>query len=92
MTEVAEARAELGLIQRRKLGLTLANVLQTAAKLKKDGKLSDDEDVATGQIAAAMALKNPSAYAEAALDWEKILAWIEKILPIILQLISIFGG
>lgn len=92
MTEVAEARNELSFIQRRKLGLTLPNALQTIAKLKREGKLSDDEDVAVGQIAAAMALKNPSAYAEAALDWNKILQWIQDILPIILQLISIFGG
>jgi hypothetical protein len=48
--------------------------------------------VAAGQIAQELAVDNPKAFGDPSLDWDAILAFIEKLLPLILQLISIFGG
>jgi hypothetical protein len=91
--EAAEAAAgRLTLIQRRKMGLTIANCARAAAKLRKAGTLSDDADVAAAQIAAELAGENPKAFQAAGADWGAILAFIERILPIILQLIALFGA
>ena len=87
--EVAGRR--LTFAQRRKMGLTLGNCLRVARRLKQDGRLSDDEDVAAGQIAAELAGENTAAFNEAGVDWDSILAFIEKLLPLILQLLAIFG-
>jgi hypothetical protein len=78
--------------QRREMGLTLANCLRTAKKLKQAGVLSDDPDVASGQIAAELAGENPKAFADPSLDWDAILEFIEKLLPLIMPLIAIFGA
>lgn len=91
--EAAEAAAagRLTLIQRRKMGLTIVNCARVAAKLRKAGTLSEDADVAAAQIAAELAGENPKAFQAAGADWGAILAFIEKLLPLILQLIALFG-
>ena len=89
--ETVEGRG-LTIVQRRKLGLTLGNCLRSARKLRRSGELSDDPDIAAGQIAADLAGENPSAFGDPGIDFEAILAFIERLLPLIMQLISIFGG
>lgn len=90
-----EREAEAGRLtfrERRKLGLTFRNVLRTARQLNAAGELSSAEDVAAGQIAFAIAAESPKAYADPAVDWDAILAFLEGLMPIILQLIEIFNS
>lgn len=90
MTESVEARG-LTFIQRQKMGLTFGNCLRVARQLKKAGTLSEDADVAAAQIAAELAKENPKAFeSTSAVDWDAILAFIEKLIPLIMQIISMF--
>lgn len=91
MTETVEKK-QLTWRQRRDMGLTLPNCIRVAKKLKKSGKLSDDPDVASGQIAAELAGENPKAFGDPGVDWDAILAFIEALLPLILQIISMFSA
>jgi hypothetical protein len=91
MSENVEARG-LTFAQRRELGLTIPNIARTAKRLKQAGELSEDPDVAAAQIAAALAGENLQAFDDPSIDWTAILAFIEKLLPLILQIISIFSA
>ena len=88
----------IGFIERRKLGLTFGNALRVARKLHAEGALvTDDPQMAAAQVAAAMVAENPAAFqAAAGADWgtffEQLIAFFEKIMPLILKLIEIFGG
>lgn len=91
-TTLPEAR-ELKLRERIRLGLTIPNMVRKAKELRAAGTLdTENPDIAAAQIAAAIAADNPKAYAEPGIDWEGILAFIERLLPLILQLISIFSA
>lgn len=96
-----EVQGRLGVIQRRKLGLTFENALRVAKKLHQEGTLvTDDAQTATAQVAAAMVAENPETFKAAASedgrDWEQffnaLVSFLEKLMPLILQLIEIFGG
>jgi hypothetical protein len=94
MDTVTEAGSELKLSmrERRDMGLTIPAMVKAAKKLKKAGALSSDPDIAASQILNELIAANPKAFAKPGIDWEGILAFIEKLLPIILKFISIFGG
>jgi hypothetical protein len=89
MTETPEARG-LTLRQRREIGLTLRNCIRVARGLNRDDELSDDPDIAAGQIAVALAGENPQAFV--GVDWDAILEFIEKLIPLIMKIIALFGG
>ncbi len=99
MTETVEAR--LGVLERRKLGLTFRNALRIARQLHAEGTLiSDDSQAAAAQVAATMVAENPEGFKTAVADgernWEEffnsLVALLEKMMPLILQLIEIFGA
>ena len=77
--------------ERRELGLTPLNIFRTAKALKKKGLLSGNRKTAAKQIATTIRSKNERAFDKPGVDWDSILAFIEKLLPIILQLLAIFG-
>lgn len=94
----AETASRLGIIERRKLGLTFANALRIARKLHAEGTLVDDDsETAAAQVAAAMVAENPQAFKAVAgeRDWsaffDQLIAFLEKLMPLILQLIQIFA-
>lgn len=99
ITPSAEAEVEardgrLTLRQRRQLGLTFRNCLQAARKLKAEGTLDADPDIAAAQIAAVISgdPEYAKAYAEVgAVNWDAILAFIERLIPLIMQLIQLFS-
>lgn len=97
MTE-QEKVGRIGVLERRKLGLTFGNALRITRKLQADGTLiADDPQAAAAQVAAAMVAENPGAFkAAAGADWEEffnaLVAFIEKMMPLILQLIEIFSA
>lgn len=87
----ATARRELTLRERREMGLTVLNIAQVARELKQSGDI--DAQTSQAEIAAAIAIKleskNPQAFG-AGVDWDAILAFIERLLPLILKLIALF--
>jgi len=86
----AEPAGRLGFLERRKLGLTFRAVLKTAKELKADGQLdTENPDIAAAQVTAKILGENPQAFEKAGVDWEAILAFIEAIVPLILQFMAL---
>jgi len=80
------------LVEGRRDVVTFGKALRAAKALKKEGKL----DGLTKQEQAAAVLEylvddDPQAFADPSLDWDAILAFIEKILPLILKILALFG-
>lgn len=97
-TDQDQAVGRLGVLERRKLGLTFGNAVRIASKLHRDGSLvTDDSQTAAAQVAAAMVAEQPVAFREAVgeRDWEEffsaLISFLEKMMPLILQLIQIFS-
>lgn len=89
----AGSRRVLGLRERRQLGLTVANISVALKELKAEGeidKTSSDSEIAAA-VAAKLAEKNPQSFGAAGIDLDAIIAFIEKLLPLILKLIALFG-
>lgn len=89
----AEGRRRLSLKERRDLGITWANVHRTAKQLYQSGEISADMSRAeiAGLVFSSIAAENPTAFADPMVDWDAILAFIEAILPLILQIIGLFS-
>jgi hypothetical protein len=98
---------QLSLRQRREMGFTRLAVIRATTRLARAGQLPSTrglsgEDLAAAReeikdaVAAEIMGDNVQAWASAGADWEsffaQLLAFLEKLMPIILQLISIFGG
>jgi hypothetical protein len=80
--------------QRREMGLTVANIMRATRKLCQDGTITKDmskEDVAI-LVQEQLVMDNPKAFADPSVDWDAVLAFIEKLLPFIMQIIALFGG
>ena len=82
----------MGILERRRLGLTFGNIARVAKDLKSKGQLAEDPTIAAGQIMAQIAAENPQTYSEPGVDWDAILEFIEALLPIILQIIEMFSA
>lgn len=85
------ARRPLTLREARSLGVTVAAVRQAVEDLRKSGDL--DASTSRPEMAALVAdrltEKNAQAFrAAAGLDWDALLAFIEKLLPLILRLLG----
>lgn len=90
MTDKVEA---LPFMQRRRMGLTLAGVISATRRLAKDGEISRsmDRSEIVELVAMEIANQNAPAWAEApSIDWDAVLAFIEKLIPIIMALIALF--
>ena len=90
MGEVVE---RIGFLERRRLGLTPLGVIAATRRLAKDGQINAamDKDEICELVATEIMLQNAPAWAEApSIDWEAILAFIEKLIPIIMALIALF--
>ena len=87
-----ERRSGLDRKARRKLGLTFKNIRRATKALYQAGEL---EDMSRSEIAAAVLDKitseNPKVYADPTLDWDALLDFIERLIPIILRLIELFA-
>ena len=90
MTDKVE---RIGFLERRRLGLTPIGVIAATRRLAKDGQINAamDKDEICELVATEIMLQNAPAWAEAPeINWEAILAFIEKLIPIILALIALF--
>jgi hypothetical protein len=86
-------RGGLSWLQRRRLGITPLNMARVAKRLKAENE--DFDEWSREEIAAAvlneLMNENPTAFADvAAIDWDGLLAFIERLLPVILQIIAPF--
>jgi signal transduction histidine kinase len=91
--EQADTDVELRGVSRRdarKLGLTIREMISIARELKSAGELTGVAEIDAEQILERAISKNPKAFADPALDWDSILAFIERILPLILTILSLF--
>ena len=79
--------------QRRKAGATIRNLIATAKELKLAGELEVCTD---SEAAAAIMTKllegNAEVMADPQFDFDGLLAFIERLLPLILKLLELFGG
>jgi len=87
-------RRELSWRERRALGLTFLNLLATARELKVAGEI--DSSTLSSDMAAAIAMrmeqKSPSTFAALGpVDWDAIIAFIERLIPLIAKLIELFA-
>jgi len=78
--------------QRRALGLTFRNLRLVLRELHTGGRLEglSRSDLALVTLEHLME-GNPQAYANDQLDFDAILDFLERIIPIILKLIELFG-
>lgn len=99
----AQAAAEptagpvLRIIQRRKLGLTTANVCRVLRDMKasgeleqfkstgEDGKAAIDCSSLAVAVADRLASESPQAWAEGEIDWDAIIKFLEQLLELILK-------
>lgn len=79
--------------ERRKLGLTMRDLLATARQLKERGRLGDDltKSEYAAELAYSSVSQNMDAYAKMGVDWDAIIEFIERLVPIIEWIISLFG-
>jgi len=79
--------------ERRDMGLTFRNIRRAMATMQASGEI--DETMTKAEISIAVADKlvsdNPSAFQDPSLDWDAILAFIERMIPLILKLIALFS-
>lgn len=98
---VLESRGKLrGLTRRekRELGLTIPAMLRTLAQIHADGDLEGaGNDAIASDLLSRSAAANPKAFMDVnntGVDedfWQRALEWIEKLLPFLLMIISLFS-
>jgi len=94
ITKATTRRFQLGILERRRLGLTLSAIQDITQSLAADGVITakmDDRDILEA-VAMELAIDNPQAWAAAGgdrlgIDW---VGFLERILPLILQIIALF--
>lgn len=82
----------VGLARRdaRRLGLTITGIAKIARELKAENALTGNIEADAESILAKAIEQNPKAFADPSLDWDAILAFIERIMPLILMIIGLF--
>ena len=93
MSDQFFASNSLSFRDRRRLGLTIPNMANALRDLQKDGELEPDMDRAlvAAMVFERLAANDPKSYSEVDLDIDVILAFIEKMLPIIMTILKLFS-
>lgn len=72
---------------RRQLGITIRGIRLAAKELREDGR-----EITSQAVLETIIDQNPTAWAnKPGIDWDAIIAFIEKLLPLILKFIEIFS-
>lgn len=89
-----KVNGRLGVIQRRRMGLTVKNILAELKSMKDEGKLAayaseEGVDVAnlSATIAGRLAEKRPADWQD--IDWDAVLAFIEKLLELLIKFLPL---
>ena len=78
----------------RRMGLTVLNIRRRARKMAVAGEITSDmpHDQIRDIIIDDLMGEEPGAWREvSAPDWDAIIAFITKLIPLILQILAIFG-
>lgn len=79
--------------QRRELGVTFGNIRRVLAEMQSKGEIP--QGATAGDLAVMVAhqlvVENPQAASDPTLDWDALLEFIERLIPLILQIISLFS-
>ena len=77
--------------QRRGMGLTVANVrkilVEKQAAGELDGKTVEELSV---EVLGQLVAENPKAFADPKIDWDALIAFLEKLIPLIMKIIALF--
>ena len=92
MDEVQLGRSGLTFRQRRAMGLTVRNIARATRELASAGELNKDtpKDEAAELVLERLVMDNPKAFADPTLDWDAVLAFIERLIPLIMTIIALF--
>jgi len=75
--------------ERRDLGLTLVNLIRHAKAIKDAGQWDPEDRIGmVALLAESVVRENPTVCGKPGFDWDAFLAFIEKLLPLLLL---IFG-
>lgn len=91
-TEPSGVVRGLSLRDARRMGLTIANITKSVKKLKASGEITaDSTDAEVAALVAQDIFKdNKAAWGDPkAVNWDSVLALIEKLLPIIMLLLGL---
>lgn len=78
--------------KRRKLGVTIRNLLRVTKELRAAGELEGlDESEIAARVLEEIIQDNPAVFADPGFDFDAILEFIEKLLPLILRIIDMFS-
>lgn len=90
-----EPLGQLTIRQRRAMGLTVVGVIRAGRELSRRGDITatTDPTAMARLIAEEIAMSNPKAWSDNvdAIDWDAIIAFIERLIPLILKLIELFA-
>ncbi len=88
----AEKGERLGFFERRKLGLTIAKVRPVVEKLAAEGKIDrDNPSAAAAAVMHELMQQDPKAWGDVQLDFDAILEFLERLIPLIMKLIDLFS-
>lgn len=88
----ALGKERISLRERRRLGLTLPNMVRVAKQLKDEGRLTAETSRAEAAALIFMSIvPKEEVKLHADWDWQAILDFIEALIPLILLLIEIFA-
>ena len=78
--------------QRRQMGLTVRNIARATRVLASEGIITKDtpEDEAAELVLERLVMDNPQSFADPTLDWDAVLAFIERLIPLIMTIIALF--
>lgn len=80
---------------RREYGITVASVIAAARSVADRGEVdTNDQDGLTSAIAAELAGENSqlkTVQVAGQVDWDAIIEFIEKLIPLIMKIISLFA-
>lgn len=89
---VIDASKRLTFKQRRALGLTFRNVRVKMTEMADAGELEGlSQSEMAAEVLNRIVADNPQAFRDPAIDWDALLEFLERLIPIILQLISLFS-
>jgi len=81
-----------GIRQRRAMGLTFRNVRKLLEEMQADGDLGEktNAELAVEVLSNAVNTR-PAVFRDAAIYWDKLLAFLEKLISLILKIIGLFA-
>lgn len=80
----------LGIRERRAMGLTFGNLLRIVRDMKADGQLAGkDDSLIAAEVLGRLVQDNAPAFRDPGIDWDALIAFIEKLLPLILMIIEL---